>query len=132
MARQQIKISRRMLFTWFMLGGLIFLLAPQSLTNKFQLTFAYIFRRPLSIGRSISLSARAQPQHTETVSRRKYNQLQNYLANITEELNQERQRVEKLSKLRNRYSLEGAGLMFADVITAASDGRCVVGSIRKE
>lgn len=105
-----------------MLGGLIFLLAPQNLTNKFQLTFAYIFRRPLSIGRSISLSARTQPQHTDTVSRRKYNQLQNYLANITEELNQERQKVEKLSKLRNRYSLEGAGLMFSDVITAASDG----------
>lgn len=105
-----------------MLGGFIFLLAPQNLTNKFQLTFAHVFRWPLSIGRSISLSSRAQPQLTETVSRRKYNQLQNYLANVTEELDQERQKVEILSKLRNRYPLEGAGLMFADVITAAADG----------
>lgn len=105
-----------------MLGGFIFLFAPQSVTNKFQLTFAHIFRWPLSIGRSISLSSRVQPQLTDMISRRKYNQLQNHLANITEELNRERQKVEKLSKIRNRRALEGAGLMIADVITASSDG----------
>lgn len=135
MARKQIRVwvpkrnkmhlgtlSGRMLFTWFMLTGFIFLFAPRNLTNKFQFAFAHVFRWPLSMGRNISLSARAQPQLTDVVSRRKYNQLQNYLANLTEELNQERQKVEKLSKLRNRRPLEGAGLMFADVITAFPDG----------
>ena len=122
MARQQIKVSRRILFTWFMLVGFIFLLAPQNLTNKFQLTFAHIFRWPLSIGRSISLSSRVQPELTDMVSRRKYNQLQNHLANVTEELNQEKEKVEKLSKMRDRRALEGAGLMIAYVITASSDG----------
>jgi cell shape-determining protein MreC len=135
MARRQVRIwvpkrnkrrfeppSKRMLFTWFMLAGFIFLFAPQNLTSKFQFAFARIFRWPLGIGRSISLSARAQPQLTEVVSRRKYDQLQNHLANITEELNCERQRVEQLSKLRDRLPLEGAGLMLADVITASTRG----------
>ncbi|MGA1979551.1 MAG: rod shape-determining protein MreC [Sedimentisphaerales bacterium] len=111
-----------MLFTWFTLAGLIFLFAPQNLTNKFQFAFARIFRWPLSIGRTISLSARTQPQLTDVVSRSKYNQLQNYLANLTEELNQERQKVEELSMLRNRRPLEGAGLMLAEVITASTEG----------
>jgi rod shape-determining protein MreC len=135
MARQQIKIwvsnrnkkrlespSGGMLFTWFMLGGLIFFFAPQNLTNRFQFAFANTFCWPLSIGRTITLSARAQPQLTDVVSRGKYDQLQNYLANLAEELNQERQRVEELSRLRNRHPLEGAGLIFADVITASTEG----------
>ena len=135
MARQQIRIevpkrntmrlgfvSRGMLFTWFMLGGLIFLFAPQDLTNKFQFAFANIFRWPLSIGRTITLSARTQPQITDVVSRSKYDQLQNYLANLTEELNQEQQKVEELSRLRNRHPLEGAWLIFADVVTASAEG----------
>lgn len=135
MARRQIRIwvpkrnkrrlespSGGMLFTWFMLAGFIFLLGPQNLTNKFQFAFAHIFRWPLSIGRTITLSARTQPQLTDVVSRRKYDQLQNYLANLTEELNQERQKVEELSRLRNRRPLEGAGLMVAEVITASTEG----------
>ncbi len=56
------------------------------------------------------------------VSRIKYDQLQNHLANITEELNHERQKVEELSRLRNRYPLEGAALVLADVITASAEG----------
>ena len=135
MARRQIKIwvskqnknrlestSEGMLFTWFMLAGLIFFFAPQNLTSKFQFAFANIFRWPLSIGRTITLSARTQPQPVDVVSRRKYDQLQNYLANLTEELNQERQKAEELSGLRNRRPLEGAGLVFADVITASNEG----------
>ncbi|MDD5326302.1 MAG: rod shape-determining protein MreC [Phycisphaerae bacterium] len=135
MARQQTKVwvpkrkrrrlelpSQKMLFTWLMLGGIIFLLAPQNVTSKFQFAFARIFRWPLSIGRNITLSARMEPQLTDVVSRRKYNQLQNYLANVTEELNCEHQKAEELSGLRNRHPMEGAGLMLAEVITASADG----------
>ena len=116
-------LSGGMLFTWFMLGGFIFLFAPQNLTNKFQFAFARIFRWPLSIGRNISLSARAQKPLTGTIKRQEHNQLQNYFANLTEELLQKHKKVEKLSGLRDRlYALEGAKLMLADVITASIDG----------
>ncbi len=108
-----------MLFTWCMLTGFIFLFTPQSITNKFQFAFARIFRWPLSIGRNISLSTRAQQPMTNVISRSEYNRLQNHLANITEQWQQERLKVEKLSGLRNRFPLEGVKLVLADVITAS-------------
>jgi rod shape-determining protein MreC len=105
-----------------MLAGLIFLFAPQNLTTKFQLAFAYVFRWPLSIGRGFRLSAYTRQPLTDAVTRREYNQLQNYLLNVTEELNQERQKVKKLSGLRkDRRPLEGAKLVFADVISGSID-----------
>lgn len=118
MANKQIRISKRMLFTWFILTGFIFLFTPQKLTNKFQFAFARIFSRPLSIGRNISLSAYTQQPFTDIISRRKYNKLQNYLANVTQELIQERQKFEKLSELHNRFVWEGADFVLADIITA--------------
>jgi rod shape-determining protein MreC len=122
MARKQIRVSRQMLFTWFTLAGFIFFFAPQNLTNKFQLAFAHIFRWPLSIGRSISLSTHTQQPLTDVVSRREYNKLQNHLANLTEQLYQEHQKVENLSGMRNRLPLKGAKLVLADVIREFIDG----------
>ncbi len=124
MARKQNRVTGRMLFTWFMLAGFIFLFAPQNLTNKFQLAFTHIFRWPLNIGRSISLFAHTQQPITDTdvVSRREYNKLQNHLANLTEQLYQEHQKVENLSGLRDRLPLKGAKLVHADVIRAFTDG----------
>ena len=117
MAKKQIKVSNRMLFTWFMLAGFIFLFAPQNLTNKFQFAFARIFCWPLSIGRSISLSAHTQQSPTDVVIRSRYNKLRNQLANITQWLHQERQNVEKLSGLRSRSIWKGVNFVLADVIT---------------
>ena len=114
-------VSRGMLFSWFMLAGFIFLLAPQALTNNFQLTIARIFRRPLSIGRNISLSARTRQPFTDYISRRQYNRLQNHLANVIEQWNQEHEKVEKLSQLRDRLAWEGANVVLADVITISID-----------
>jgi rod shape-determining protein MreC len=111
-----------MLFTWFMLAGLIFLFAPQNLTNKFQFAFARIFSWPLSVGRNISLSARIQSARggfADVVSRSKYDRLRNHLANITEWLAQERQKVEKLSGLHDRAVWKGVNFVLADVITAS-------------
>ncbi len=121
MANKRIRVSRRMLFTWFILTGFIFLFTPQKLTNKFQFAFARIFSWPLSISRNISLSAHTQQPLTNLVSRRKYNKLQNYLANVTQELLQERQKFEKLSGLHNRFVWEGADFVLADIITAFID-----------
>ncbi len=122
MAKNPIRVSRRMLITWFMLAGFIFLFAPQKLTNKFQFAFARIFRWPLSIGRNVSLSARMEQPLTNVVSRSEYSQLQNHLANVIEQRDQEHKKVEKLSGLRDRFVLEGARFVLADVITASIDG----------
>ena len=121
MARKRIRVSRRILLTWFMLAGFIFLFTSQKLTNKFQFAFARVFSWPLSIGRNISLSARTPQPLTNVVSRRKYNRLQNYLANVTEELLQERQRLERLSGLHNRFVWEGVDFVLADIIAAFID-----------
>jgi len=119
MAKKQVRVSERMLLTWFMLAGFILLFAPQSLTNKFQFAFARIFRRPLSIGRSFTLSAHTHQPLTDVVNRREYNRLRNQLANTTEWLAQERQKVERLSGIRNRAVWKGVNFVLADVITAS-------------
>ena len=102
MARKQTKISRRMLFTWFMLTGFIFLFAPQSFTNKFQLAFVHIFRWPLSIGGNMVMTAQTQ-QPLSSIDSRNENRYRNYIANLEETLAQERKRFEKLSGLFNTY-----------------------------
>ncbi len=115
-------LSRRMLLTWFILAGLIFFFAPQTLTNKFQLAFAHIFRWPLSIGRNFSLAARTQQPLTDVISRREYNKLQNHLTNIIAQRNGAYKKIEELSGLRERPVLEGAKIAVADVITASIGG----------
>ena len=122
MAARQIRISGRMLFVWFMMVGVIFLFAPQNLTNKFQFAFARIFQWPLSIGKNISLSAHTQQGIKDVVRRREYNKLQNHLAYLNEELIQKQEIIEILSGLRDRFSsLEGADIMIADVIKTSID-----------
>lgn len=111
-----------MLFTWFILAGLIFLFAPQNITNKFQFAFARVFRWPLTIGRSISLSLPVQQPLTNAISRREYNQLQNHLANVTEQLNLKHKELEDLSGMRIRLPLAGAKLLPAGVIRASTRG----------
>ena len=63
------------------------------------------------------MSARPGKSRQELVSRVKYNQLQNHLANVTRQLEQQHQQVEKLSGLRDLPTLDGVNLVFADVIT---------------
>lgn len=121
MPKKKVKISGRLL-TWFMVAGFIFLFAPRNLTNKFQFTFAHIFRRPLSVGRNLALLVQRPSSATNTVSRSRYNQLRNQLCNITQWLHQERQKVEELSGLRDRSVWEGVNFVLADVITASIRG----------
>lgn len=122
--RRSGSLSGRMLFTWLMMAGFILLFTPQNLTNKLQFAFVRVFHLPLSLGRSISLTARSEPLVAEVVSRGVYNRLQNHLVNVTEQLYQEHQVVEALSRLRNRFALEGAKLVYADVITRSIGKGC--------
>ena len=114
------------MFISLMLTGLIFLFAPQKITNKFQFAFVRVFCRPLSIGRDISLSASglmasAEGATKDVVSRVRYDKLHNRLANVTEWLKQERQKVETLSGLRDRPVWKGVNFVLADIITSTVD-----------
>jgi rod shape-determining protein MreC len=116
-------LSRPMLFTWFMLTGLILLFAPQNLTNDLQFAFARVFRWPLTIGKNISLYARTN-RSTPGITFRKESQYQNYIANLEEQLRQKHLEVIELARLRDRFNaLENAGLIMADVIRASINGK---------
>ena len=121
------RVPERVLFISLMLTGLIFLFAPQRLTGKFQFAFVRVFCWPLSVSRDISLSASglmasAEGAPADVVSRTRYNKLHNRLANVTEWLKQERQKVETLSGLRNRPAWKGVNFVLADIITSTIDG----------
>ncbi len=118
-------LSRPVLFTWFMLAGLILLFAPQSLTNDIQLAFARIFSWPLTLGQNISLYTRTwRPAPGTTLD--KDSQIQNYIANLEQQIRLKHEEIERLAKLRNRFhALENAGLIVADIIRLAINGeRC--------
>ena len=110
-----------MLFTWFMLTGLIFLFTPQNLTSKFQLAFVHVFRWPLSIGGDLALTAQTQQVLTDAPSRSETQYL-NYIANLEETLDQQRRKFTKLYKLYNTYVWEGTDFALADVIPATVGG----------
>jgi len=122
MARKRIRLSRRMLFTWGILLGFIFLFSPQTVTNKIQFAFTHIFKWPLHVGRTISLSVGTRQPLTDAVSSKNYNRLQNHLANLEAQLNQEHRKVEKLAGLRDREVWKGARFVLADVMTTSVSG----------
>lgn len=110
-----------MLFTWFMLTGLILLFSPQEFTGKFQLAFVHVFRWPLSIGGNFILTARTQ-QPIADASERLKTQHDNYVANLEQTLNQQRRDLQKLSGLYNTYVWEGVDFALADVVIRTTDG----------
>ncbi len=115
-------ISRPMLFTWFMLTGLILLFAPQNLTNDLQFTFARIFRWPLTIGKNISLYARTrQPARDATFDGK--SRYENHIANLQEQLRLKQEEIIELSSLHVRFpALKNAGLLIADVYRSTING----------
>lgn len=122
MAKKQIKLFERMLPAWLMLAGLFFLFAPQSLTSKLQFAFARIFHRPLSICRNFTLFTCRPQSSANVVNRSEYIRLRNHLTNNMQLLHQERQKVEKLSGLHDRFVWEGVNFVLADIITFFIDG----------
>lgn len=122
MARKRIRISRKMLFAWFMLAGFILLFSPLAITSRFQFAFARLFHRPLNAGKQMPLSAKTELPLKDDFSR-KESQYQNYIANLEEELRQKNQAIQQLSGFRTRLrGLEGARLVSADVIIASASG----------
>jgi cell shape-determining protein MreC len=116
MARKQTRISRRMLFTWLMLVGFILLFAPAGLTNKLPFTFAYIFRWPLSMSRSIVLSAPVEQQLPNAPTRTEL-QYQNHIANLEKLLKEQQDKFDRLYGLYNGTVSKGMDFAEAGVIT---------------
>ena len=122
MAGKRIRISRKMLFAWFMLGGLILLFSPLGITSKFQFAFARIFRWPLSTTRQIPLSVKTEMPLQDDADK-KESQYQNHIANLEAELQQKNQTIQQLTGLRTRlHDLEGAKLLPADIIMSSVSG----------
>ena len=120
MARTRTKVSKGILFTWCMLGGVILLVTPQTVTSKCQLAFARVFRTPLGVGRSITLSARTSRPVKDVVSRSEYNKLLNQLANVTQQLDEALQKVETLSGFHSKFAAMDAKFVLAEVIKSSS------------
>ena len=113
-------VSRRMLFTWFMLAGFILYLSPQSFTQKFQLTFAHIFNVPLSIGKNIPILG-AQQQTKDMVPRDKYIKLENHRDNLEQALRQLEEEFKTLYGLYNNYVGQNVEVVLGYTIPATAD-----------
>ncbi len=96
------------------------LLAPYSLTSRLQFGFARIFRLPLTISRNVSLSARTNQPLKDAVSRREYVKLQNHLANVIQQRDQVRRKLEILSGFYGKYPHENVKFVLADVIKSSN------------
>ncbi|UCF16760.1 MAG: rod shape-determining protein MreC [Phycisphaerales bacterium] len=115
MASKHTRVSRRMLFTWFMLGGLILLFAPQEHTGKIQLGFVRLFRWPLSIGGDFALTASTDQMLSDTVPRIEHEKLQIHLNNLQATLTKERQRSRNYRQYNDNV-WEGADIALAKII----------------
>src|SRR4030042_563322 len=125
MARKLNRVSRRMIFAWCMLGGMIMMFLPQGVSSSIQFTFARLFRWPLRIGRNTPLSVSAEVPVSRQAGdfSQKERQYQNHIVNLEEELRQKNEVVEQLTGFRTRLrGLEGAKLIPADGLTASTEG----------
>jgi len=113
-------VTRRMLFTWLMLAGSILYLSPQSVTQKFQLTFAHIFNVPLNIGGSIPILG-AQQQIKDMVPRDKFLELENHCANLEQARRQLEDEFKTLYGLYNNYAGQNAEFILGYTIPATAD-----------
>ena len=110
-----------MLFTWLILAGAIFYLAPQNFSNKFQLAFANIFRFPLSMGGNTSLFSSTQQRIGDTVPRRQYEELQNRYYNLDKTLREQRLEFNRLYGLYNSYIGKNVEFILGNIIPANAD-----------
>ncbi len=106
MTKRHTHIPPKTLFTWFLLLGFILLLCPHTMTSQLQFAFTRTFQVPLEFGRRIPLAAQTTSA-TAMVSQEHYDQLarekqrlENYLATIKTQLQQEKQKVDRLTGLR--------------------------------
>ncbi len=136
MTRNWVKTSKRMMLTYFVLGGLIFLFSPPRLTGRLQLAYARLFSWPLSVGRQVTVASRTAPgidlgrpsDYTRAIDAHRqlqdrlanleaqHRKLRNHLANREAQLDQAQRKIDELARLRNvpewgRMSFQQAGII---------------------
>ncbi len=109
-------ISKRMLFTWCMLGSLIIFYLPDKTASQFQLTFASVFRWPLKIGKNYSLSMPVKQSFESRLSNNEIT-LKNQVVDLQKALQEAYKKMELISGLREYLPLERAKLRLAGVTT---------------
>jgi len=130
MTGKWVKTSKRMTFTYCVLGGLIFLFSPASVTGRLQLTYARLFSWPLSVGRQVTVASRTAPvsETGRTIDTHRqlqdklaelqvqHRKLRNHLANREAQLDEAQRKIDELARLRsvpewNRMSFQQAGVI---------------------
>jgi len=120
-----------MLFTWCLLGGLICLFAPPSLTSKLQLAYTYVFSWPLQVGHSLSVaSATLSPLRGSNdtggdAATKEHQRLKNHIANLEAQLKEARQEIDQLGRIRAVPQWDRMTFLRAD-ITLPSQTRDVL------
>jgi cell shape-determining protein MreC len=110
-----------MLFTWCLLGGLICLFAPPSLTSKLQLAYTHVFRWPLSTLQQLSLASKGisslgavnKTDAGETAT--EHQRLMNVIANLESQLREARVQIEQLGRVRATPQWERMTFLQADI-----------------
>jgi len=122
MIQKRINTSKRIVFLYCMLGGLIFLFLPPTVTGKIQLAYARVFRVPLAAGRGVTIVSTTPPPN-EAISPQEHRRLltfqrqqANLIANLQAQLDEARTKIDELAQLRsvsewNRMSFQPAGII---------------------
>lgn len=113
-----------MLFTWGMLIGLVFLFAvPQRTSDRMQLTYARLFRWPLSAGHGLTLAARSTALPRDDADQKPSQEIQNIIANLQAQLQEAQRQNAVLTNLRAKPGWENATLLLAPVTMPADQER---------
>jgi rod shape-determining protein MreC len=129
MTAKHAKISKGVVFTWLVLGGIICLLLPTGVAGRMHLGFLGLYNLIPSGGRTIALASTTNDSSPSIPSdsrqlQQQNDQLQNQLSNVWAELAVEHGKVEQLSEIRTRFpALKETGIVLADVIAAQAGSK---------
>jgi len=129
MKQKWTRLSKRMLFMYCMLGGLIFLFSPPRITGKLQLAYARLFTWPLAKSRKLTLISRpaTAPQDLASTDYRtlktQNRRLKNDLANLTAQLGEARAQIDQLAQMRTVPEWEFMRFLPATVVATSGRGR---------
>jgi cell shape-determining protein MreC len=112
-----------MLFIWGLLGGLICLFAPPSLTSRLQLAYTYVFSWPLQAGRNLSLATTVPPltavdDSASVPSQAECEQLKKRIANLEAQLREAHAQNDQLARLHTLPLSDRMAFVLADITVA--------------
>ncbi len=128
MARKRANRSKGVLFACGMLAGLIFLfLVPRDTTGRLQLTYARVFRWPLTLGGGVVRISQTTAQRRDITPKeyddlfRAYQQAHNGSANLEAQLQEAHKQLELLTKLQAKPGLAHMQTIPAKITMSAQD-----------